>query len=186
MAESKITAVLKDMQFTFSTGSGVFSKSGIDKGTQILIQFAQVPEQGALLDLGCGYGPVGIVMKKIHPDLEVVCSDINERAVFLAKKNAASNRVEVKTRQSDGFEKIKGMFDCILLNPPQTAGKKICQKLMADSFEHLSKGGTLQIVARHNKGGKALSEFMQDVFGNMAVVKIKSGYRVYISKKEEE
>lgn len=178
------TALLRGHQLTFTASSGVFSKNHIDKGTEVLITYAEVKGTERMLDLGCGYGPVGIAMKRAYPDLDVLCTDINQRAVLLTKQNAKSNKVVLKARTSDGYEKIKEHFDLILLNPPQTAGKKICLKLISDSFEHLESGGVLQIVARHQKGGAALSSFMEDLFGNMRVIKRKSGYRVYLSFKE--
>ena len=85
--------------------------------------------------------------------------------------------------QSDGFENIKDKFDTILLNPPQTAGKQLCQKLIEDSKQHLNPKGCLQLVARHNKGGKELSKKMFEVFGNMKEIAKGSGYRTYLSQK---
>ena len=111
-------------------------------------------------------------------------SDVNERAVFLSKKNLKENNVDnAEAKQSDGFEKITDFFDVILLNPPQTAGKKLCHSLIEQSFHHLNKNGVLEIVARHQKGGKDLSKFMESLFGNMEEVVKGAGYRVYLGKK---
>jgi len=111
-------------------------------------------------------------------------SDINKRAVFLARKNAKLNNLDIKITHSDGFEKIKQNFDIVLLNPPQLAGKQVCFRLIEQSFKHLNKDGYLELVARHNKGGKTLSENMKSLFGNVKDVAIKSGYRVYLSQKK--
>jgi len=183
LVTSQVNTLLRGYQLTFTTGSGVFSKSGIDKGTEVLITYAQITGKEKVLDLGCGYGVIGIALKRAYPDLDVMCSDINERAVLLARKNALQNKVMIKTRVSDGFEKIKSNFDIVLLNPPQTAGKRVCEKLITESFDHLNSKGNLQLVARHKKGGKSLSQFMDYLFGNVSVVKIKSGYRLYLSTK---
>ncbi|MDO8661158.1 MAG: methyltransferase, partial [Candidatus Woesearchaeota archaeon] len=137
-----------------------------------------------VLDLGCGYGPVGIALVKAHPDLLVVMSDVNARAVKLARKNSAQNKVEIKHITSDGFAHIIEQFNTILLNPPQTAGKKVCERLIAESKEHLVSGGLLQIVARHNKGGAQLEKFMKELFGNSNQVAKQSGFRVYVSRKD--
>ncbi|MBS3128868.1 class I SAM-dependent methyltransferase [Candidatus Woesearchaeota archaeon] len=184
--EQEFSAVLHGNTLTFLTASGVFSLKKIDKGSALLIEYSQIPEQAkTILDLGCGYGAVGIALAKAFPEKEVLMNDVNERAVFLCQKNIKKNNLEnAKVVISDGFEKINKNFDVILLNPPQTAGKKVCEKLMEESFHHLNEKGTLQIVARHQKGGKSLSEHMKNVFGNLDILAKGGGYRVYISKKE--
>lgn len=175
--------VLRKAEFKFVSGSGVFSIGHIDKGSSLLIEKCLIEDGWRVLDLGCGYGCVGIAVKRLFPECFVVCSDVNERAIDMTKKNALKNDVKVKAVQSDGYENIKGEFDTILLNPPQTAGKKICKMLIDGAVGHLKSGGCLQIVARHQKGGKALSKFMEEAFGNVADVAKKGGFRVYISYK---
>ena len=180
----KIKVVFFNKEFEFITGSGVFSKKKIDLGTQLLIKKSIIKPEWEVVDLGCGYGVVGIVLAKINPEVKVVMSDINSRAVILAKKNRVLNKVKnVIVVHSNSFEKITGEFDTVLLNPPQTAGKKVCFRLIEDSKQHLNKGGLLQIVARHNKGGKDLSKHMKELFGNVEETSKKSGYRIYVSKK---
>ena len=121
-------------------------------------------------------------MAKVFPKAKIVMSDINERAIFLTQKNIRQNKIQNATAiQSDGFENIKETFDVILLNPPQTAGKEICFKLIRESKDHLNKNGTLQLVARHQKGGKSLSEYMKVVFGNVKEIAKNKGYRIYVS-----
>ncbi|MBI3035464.1 methyltransferase, partial [Candidatus Woesearchaeota archaeon] len=104
-----------------------------------------------------------------------------KRAVMLAKKNIELNNAKAEIHQGHLYEKIKGNdFDVVLSNPPQTAGKEICFKLIEQSKEHLKNDGNLQLVARHNKGGKTLSKKMEEVFGNVKVIAKKSGYWVYV------
>jgi 16S rRNA (guanine1207-N2)-methyltransferase len=182
LRKSKIMARLRGKEFTFVTGSGVFSIKKVDNGTILLIENASI--KGRVLDLGCGYGVVGIAIKKDFPDNEVVLSDINMRAVKLARENAKLNKVEVNIVQGDMFSKVSGRFGTILLNPPQNAGKKICFSMISQSKEFLREKGTLQLVARHQKGGRSLSKHMEEVFGNVDVIKRGGGFRVYISVNE--
>ncbi len=168
-----------------TTDSSVFSASKIDTGTRILLENVRIYKNWHVLDLGCGYGAVGVTLAKAHPDLQVVLSDVNARAVKLARKNAAQNNVVIKEITSDGFEHITEQFDTILLNPPQTAGKKVCERLIVESEKHIVSGGLFQLVARHNKGGAQFEKFMKEVFGNVEQTAKQSGFRVYVSRKEK-
>ncbi|MGM5488912.1 MAG: class I SAM-dependent methyltransferase [Nanobdellota archaeon] len=180
----QLTVTLRGVSLTLTTSSGIFSKDHIDKGTLLLIDTATVPQDGTLLDLGCGYGPVGLSIAKAHPKIHVTLTDVNERAVKLARKNARDNNLQnITTIQSDIYDNIDQTFDTILLNPPQTAGKAICQQMIQEAPAHLTGGGSLQIVARHNVGGKTLASIMKEVFGNMDVLAKKGGFRIYRSIK---
>jgi 16S rRNA G1207 methylase RsmC len=167
----------------FRTGSGVFSIGKIDKGTKLLIEKCIVKKDWKILELGCGYGCVGIAIGKAFPSTSVLMTDINERAVKLSRMNIKLNKVEnVKVRKSDLYKNIHEKFDTIITNPPQTAGKKICFEIIEKAKEHLNKNGLLQLVARHNKGGKELEKKMKKVFGNVKDIGKKAGYRVYVAK----
>jgi len=178
--EKTIGFNLNNIYLKFITSSSVFSKDKVDKGSELLIKESK--SRGKILDLGCGYGAVGICLTKVG-DKDVTMSDINERAISLARKNLKLNNAKAKIIKSDLFENIKDKFDTILSNPPQSAGKKICFQLIQDSFVHLNANGSLQLVARHNKGGKDLAKKMQEVFGNIKSIARKSGYHIYCSKK---
>lgn len=183
MREYTFTAKLRGREFLFTSGSGVFSAKGVDTGTWLLVEKATVENGWKVLDLGCGIGIVGIVIKKVFPQCTVVMSDVNERALALAEKNAKELHAEVIVEKSDGFEKISGEFDTVLLNPPQTAGKETCFRLILESKDHLKKNGLLQVVARHQKGGRSLSAYMEECFGNVEQRAKGAGYRIYVSKK---
>ncbi len=182
----KIKANLRSMELELYTSSGIFSITRIDKGTKVLIDYAIVNENSKILDLGCGYGSVGIVFAKAFPSCSIVMTDINERAVKLAKMNAQLNGVLNNTSIVSGhlFENVKEKFDTILLNPPQNAGREICFEMIIKSFDYLNKKGTLQLIARKNKGGIVLSNKMQERFGNFKVTAKKAGYWLYVSQKE--
>lgn len=180
----KIRQKIKDIDFEFYTSSGVFSKKEIDKGTLILAENMAIHKNSKVLDIGCGIGILGIVAAKIC-DANIVMSDLNKRAVMLAKKNAELHNAKAEIVQGNLYEPIKqNDFDYILSNPPQTAGKEICFKLIEQSKKYLKDNGSLQLVARHNKGGKTLSQKMNEVFGNVKVIAKKSGYWVYASVKK--
>ena len=181
---SELSVNLRGNSFKICTGSGVFSKTRVDPGSELLIETAQVEKGWRLLDLGCGYGIVGIALKLSCPSIHVVFSDINERALSLTRKNLDINGVEGDVRKSDAYSNIPERFDTILLNPPQTAGKKLCYMMIEKAKDHLMEGGLLQIVARHKKGGESLSKKMEEVFRNLDVKAKKSGYRVYVSRNE--
>lgn len=180
----KIKQKIKGINFEFCTASGIFSKNRIDKGALVLAENIIIKKNSKILDIGCGIGVLGIAAAKIF-NVNVVMSDINKRAVMLAKMNVKLNNVKAEIHQGNLYEKINQYdFDTILSNPPQTAGKEICFKLIEKSKNYLKNNGTLQLVARHNKGGKTLSEKMEEVFGNVEVIAKKAGYWVYISMKE--
>ncbi|MCF7866710.1 methyltransferase [Candidatus Woesearchaeota archaeon] len=183
LIKSKISINLKEDHFFLWSASGLFSKDKLDFATKLLIENCELPSSGRILDLGCGYGVVGISILRNNKDLDVVFSDVNRRAIDLTKENLAFLNLHAKVFHSDLFEKIKGSFDVILSNPPMATGRKNCFLLINESFMHLNVGGSLQIVGRHNKGGSALESEMAQVFGNVKTIIKRGGFRVYVSIK---
>jgi 16S rRNA (guanine1207-N2)-methyltransferase len=176
-----IKARLRNRQFEFYTASGVFSITHIDKGTALLIDNCIIKKEWDLLDLGCGYGPVGISIAATT-DAKVTMIDINKRAIRLAGMNAKHNNTEVTILEGNLYEPIgEKKYDTILVNPPYNAGREICYKIIDLAKNHLNKKGLLQLVALHNKGGSMLEKRMQEVFGNVKQVAKGAGYRVYVS-----
>ena len=180
----EINDTVFNKKIKIKSASGLFSKDHIDKGSKLLIENAIIEHNSSLLDLGCGYGIVGIAISKEYNIKNIMFSDINNRATQITRLNCQELKIEnFKVRKSNGFDSIKDSFDTILLNPPQTAGKETCFKMISDSISHINKNGTLQIVARHNKGGKTLSLKMEDIFGNVKSLIKTGGWRIYLSKK---
>ena len=180
----KIKAVLRGKSFEFWSGSGVFSKKKVDNGTRVLVENCIIKDNWKILDLGCGYGVVGVVIAKIFPKTNVLMVDVNKRALKLAKMNIELNNVEnADVRYSNLYSDVKEKFNTIIVNPPMTAGRKLCFRIIEESKEYLEKDGLLQLIARHRKGGKILGEKMLEVFGNMEEKAKSGGYRLYVSKK---
>ena len=130
----KIKAILRQKEFEFYTGSGVFSPKRVDPATELLINKAIVQEKDKVLDLCTGYGPVGIAIKKLFPNTEVFLTDINKRATHLAKKNSVLNRVKLYINSGDLYKPYaEEKFDVILVNPPMAAGRKICYQIIEEA-----------------------------------------------------
>jgi 16S rRNA G1207 methylase RsmC len=174
-----------DHEYTFEAPSGVYGKKRVDRATIALIENMEMDGR-RILDIGCGYGVIGITIKKEFPTTEVFMSDINKRAVDYAGKNAKDNNADIEIRHGYLFEPWEEeKFDMIVSNPPIVAGKEVWMKLVEQSKDHLNENGTLQLVAFHNKGGKRIMEYMKEIFGNSKVIAKDGGVRLYKSVKED-
>jgi 16S rRNA (guanine1207-N2)-methyltransferase len=177
------------LDFIFETHSGVFSKNEVDYATSLLLNTVS-PKindrvQRKLLDLGCGYGCIGIALAKFceragNP-LILIQSDVNKAAVELTRRNCELNGVESNVIESDCFDSITGKFDVITLNPPIHAGKSTTYKMYEQAFEHLQVGGRLFVVTLKKHGAMSTFEKLKEVFGeyNCMIVYKKSGYFVF-------
>ncbi|MBI1974166.1 class I SAM-dependent methyltransferase [Candidatus Micrarchaeota archaeon] len=175
-----VKARLRGRSLEFKTATGVFSYEKVDKGTQVLVKNMKV--NGIVLDLGCGYGPVGIAAA---PEAQfIVLRDINKRACKYAKNNIKLNGIRnAKVSQGNLYDNL-GTFETILCNPPTHAGLEAVFKIISDAPKHLTAGGNLQLVARPAKGGKRMESKMRDVFGNVKTLGREAGYAVYMSVKK--
>lgn len=171
--------------YLFTTDSGVFSKNQVDFGTHTLLSIVSEGNiKGKILDLGCGYGPVGVVLKNMFNDCEVHMYDINPRAVELAKINVELNKVDCLVDQSDGFENIRiDDYSNIIFNPPIRTGKENIYKMFEQSYEHLISGGSLWIVIQKKQGGLSAKAKISSIFGNCEIIGKEKGYLVLKSTK---
>ncbi len=170
--------------FRFMTDSGVFSKDKVDRGTDLLLEALEDEQSASFMDMGCGYGPVGICYGATHKGALVHMADINERACALAQSNAMLNGVKAIVRQSDGFASFsEARFDCVAMNPPIRAGKQMIRELMIQAKGSLTDGGRLYAVIRTRQGAASLKSFLNELFGNCDEPELGSGYRVLRCRK---
>lgn len=170
------TFTYRGRQLSLMTDAGVFSRGELDSGTRILLDALPDTLSGRILDLGCGWGPVGICVGLENPEAQIVLSDVNERALDLTQKNAAQYRVNATFVQSDGFAAIEGEFDCVITNPPIRTGKQVIYQMFADAQQHLKENGTLYIVIRKQQGAESAKKYLQTLFPDVAVIDKSGGY----------
>lgn len=172
--------------FAFETDAGVFSRDGFDFGSDLLLTTLLPHLKGRILDLGCGWGPVGVIAGKLKPGLDIVMTDINTRATDLARRNLARNGVRAQVHTGDGLEAVSGKFDWILLNPPIRAGKQTVYALYRESARHLTENGALAIVIRKQQGALSTREYLATLFEEMALLARKKGYHIYCSRRPKD
>jgi 16S rRNA (guanine1207-N2)-methyltransferase len=179
-----IKAHLCGHKFEFLTSSSVFSKTRVDTGTQLLIESMVLPQKGCVLDIGCGYGVVGIVAGTLGKSLRIMMSDVNMRAVRLARRNVMMNRVfNAEVRYGYCYEPVGDLrFDAILSNPPVSAGMDTVKAIITGAPTVMAAGGSFQMVIRSKIGAKALPELFEATFGNVCVLARESGFRVLMGK----
>lgn len=176
--EKTVHAIVGGKSYHFLTDRGVFSKDGLDFGTRVLLEaLMDEPVRDTLLDLGCGYGPVGVVLGDvwgITPDMV----DINRRALGLAKRNLDKNGVSGHVIRSDGFEHIDSFYDAVVTNPPIRAGKKTIYGWFEKARGHLTETGALYIVINKKHGAPSAIRFCESIYADVRVIAKKSGYHV--------
>lgn len=177
---------LKNHLFRFKTDNGVFSKREVDFGSRLLIESFIMPEmEGPVLDVGCGYGPIGLSIAKDNHHRRVHMVDVNERAIELAKENAALNGINnVEIYESDRLLSVKETsFAAILTNPPIRAGKKTVHDIYEQSFEHLVPGGALWVVIQKKQGAPSSLEKLETMFSVAETIDKSKGYFIIKATK---
>ena len=179
----ELTVDLLGEKMTFLTDAGVFSKKMVDFGSQLLLKCLEVNQGETVLDVGCGYGPLGLSLVKAY-GVQATMVDINNRALDLARKNAERNKVEATIFQSNIYEQVEGKFDHVISNPPIRAGKQVVHEIIEKSKDFLGIGGDLTIVIQKKQGAPSAKSKMEDVFGNCEIVKKDKGYYILRSVNE--
>ena len=168
----------RGIKLRFLTDAGVFSRGEVDFGTDVLLRALPEDMAGRVLDLGCGWGAVGVSVGKRYPGCEIVMTDVNVRAADLATENARANGVTAETVIGDGLENAKGYFDYILTNPPIRAGKQKIYALFADCGKRLKKEGKLYLVIRKQQGAESALKYLRGIFIEAEVVEKSGGFWV--------
>lgn len=183
--ESKIEFRFRGNELTFISDIGVFSKERIDYGSRVLLDTMDIKEnQKTLLDVGCGYGTLGVSLAKVYPWLSVEMVDVNERAVLLSNKSIAANNIEnAKAYLSSVYENVQGTYDVIISNPPIRAGKKVVHEILEKAFDHLNEQGELIVVIQKKQGAPSAKVKMEEVFGNCEIINRDKGYFILKSQK---
>ena len=174
---------LLDTPMTFLTDAGVFCKRMVDYGSQVLLSTLDLEPDKTLLDVGCGYGPLGLTLGKVF-GVQATLIDINSRALDLARANAEKNQVKARIFQSNIYEEVEGNFDYIVSNPPIRAGKSVVHEIIKGAFRHLEDQGSLTIVIQKKQGAPSAKAKMEEVFGNCQILKKDKGYYILESVKE--
>lgn len=181
----EITAILRGKRFVFTTDAGVFSKGRIDAGTRLLAETMEIHPGDTVLDMGCGYGPLGVVAGGLAKEGRVLMVDVNQRAVELTRRNLQQNGVtNARVLAGDGFAVVEERdFDVILMNPPIRAGKAVVYALIGEARDHLKEGGRLYVVVQTKQGAKSMMREIEEQFGNAEDIEREGGYRVILARR---
>ena len=169
-------AVFAGRVLAFDTDAGVFSKQHVDPGSELLCGALPDDLSGDVLDMGCGWGAMTVLTLARFPKLNITMADVNERALSLAVANVEKNHMQARAVLSDGFERIEGMFDAVITNPPIRAGKAVIYKMFEDAKAHLKPGGMLVLVIRKQQGAPSALKFLKTLYRKTEVIARDGGY----------
>jgi 16S rRNA G1207 methylase RsmC len=185
-SDIEFTANLRGFDFTFNSTWGLFSPKTIDEGTRLLLNHIDVLPDDDCLDLGCGYGAIGLTLARLAPGGETNLVDKDFVAVEYTDKNVAANNItNASVYLSNGFSRVPPdkRFDLIASNLPAKAGNEMWNIMFADAHDYLKPGGRIYLVAI-----SALRQFIKrsfiDIFGNYEKVKQGSKYTVSLGIRE--
>ncbi len=176
-----ISVTIKNIPMIFKSDAAIFSPKAIDTGTLAMLSIIDFSPNDKVLDLGCGYGIVGILAGKIIGSEKVIMSDISETAVQYSKINAELNEIKnIDIKISDGYENIADSdFTLILTNPPYHTDFSVAKKFIEGGYKRLVIGGRMVMVTKRLTWYK---NKLSSVFGGVKVHEI-DGYYVFIAEK---
>ena len=176
---AECTFTYRGNDLVFQTDAGVFSRGEVDTGTRLLLESLPEHMDGEILDLGCGWGVIGISIAKNWPGTKVTLADVNTRALELSRENAKRNRAEVICAESDGMAAFAGKtFDAVVTNPPIRAGKQVIYRMFADAAEHLAPEGALYLVIRKQQGAESCIRYLQTLYARVEKLDRSGGFWV--------
>jgi 16S rRNA (guanine1207-N2)-methyltransferase len=178
---------LRGTTFSFFSDRGVFSKKEVDFGSKMLTDVFTFPNvKGDILDVGCGYGPIGLSIASSDSTRVVHMIDVNERALRLSKRNAERNQItNVQVYKSDRLENVSETnFAAIVTNPPIRAGKQVVHSIFEQAYQHLGTQGELWVVIQKKQGAPSAVEKLESLFAEVDVVEKKKGYYIIKAKKD--
>ena len=171
-------------QFIFTTDNGVFCKNEVDYGSYLLIKNTYKKKLGnKLLDLGCGWGVVGIIIKKFNDDIDITSIDVNSRAIELANINAEQNKTLIKASLCLDIETLNTLFDSAILNPPIRAGKVVIYELYEKAYKVLNEKGSLYIVIQKKQGAVSSINKLSTLFKQVDILDKSGGYWIIQATK---
>lgn len=181
---AECTFSYRGIDLVFTTDAGVFSRGEVDTGTRLLLEALPEEMQGDILDLGCGWGIIGISIARKWPGSRVVMADVNTRALDLSRENAKRNRAEVVCVESDGMGALMDRsFDAVVTNPPIRAGKQVIYKMFADAATRLKDGGALYLVIRKQQGAESCIKYLETIYGKVEKLDKSGGFWVLKASK---
>ena len=170
----------------FMTDAGVFSKGELDTGSRLLLD--ALPDlSGDVLDLGCGWGAIGVAIARANRDARVVMADVNHRALDLCRANCSRNGVTAEVIESDGMAAVLGRrFDAIVTNPPIRAGKQVIYRMFADAAVSLKAGGALYLVIRKQQGAESCVKYLKTLYREVEKLDKSAGFWVLKASEPKE
>ena len=184
----KYTTEFNGRKYIFNSVDNMFSKDGLDEGTRVLLNTVvkQYDLSGTVLDLGCGIGSIGVILKNEFPNIQVDMVDINNTALALSKQNCAlNNATDNCVFNSNLYEGIDKKYDFIVTNPPIKVGKEVLFGVVTGAKEHLNNGGEIILVIRKSHGQESMKKHMEKIFGNAEILKRDKGYYIMKSTKKD-
>ena len=182
--ETKIKYYFKKTELTFISDNGVFSKGGIDFGSSLLLRSLELNDSKTVLDVGCGYGTIGLTIAKTNPNVLVDMVDVNDRAIGLSIKNKELNDIKnAEIFASYIYENVIKKYDLIISNPPIRAGKKVVHGISLEAIKHLNDGGSYWCVIQKKQGAPSLLKALSEVYEEVEIITKDAGYWIIQAKK---